>query len=35
LPDAEHRAAWNILCGMLAVSGLGALLWTRAQWRKA
>ena len=32
LPDAEHRVAWNILCGMVAACGLGVLLWTRAQW---
>jgi membrane protease YdiL (CAAX protease family) len=35
LPDAEHGAAWNILCGMVAACGLGVLLWTRAQWRQA
>lgn len=35
LPDAAHGAAWNILCGTVAALGLGALLWTRAQWRRA
>ena len=31
LPEADHRAAWNILCGMVAASGLGMLFWTRVQ----
>lgn len=35
LPDADHKFAWSILCGMLATSGVGALLWARAQWREA
>ena len=35
LPDANHGAAWNILCGTVAACGLGVLLWTRAQWRQA
>ena len=34
LPEADHKGAWSILCGMLAVCGLGAFLWTRAQWGK-
>jgi membrane protease YdiL (CAAX protease family) len=35
LPDTEHTAAWNILCGIVAAAGLAAMLWTRAQWRKS
>lgn len=35
LPDTEHRAAWNILCGIVAAAGLAAMLWTRAQWRRS
>jgi membrane protease YdiL (CAAX protease family) len=35
LPNAgHHQAAWELLCGMLAVCGLGAMLWARSQWRK-
>lgn len=35
LPDAHHATAWKILCGFLAILGLVAVYWTRADWRKA
>ena len=35
LPGAHHAIAWRILSGFLAILGLVALYWTRADWRKA
>lgn len=34
LPEADHKLAWTIISGMLAVSGLGAFVWARAAWRE-
>jgi len=34
LPGADHKAAWSVLCGMLAASGVAAFLLTRAEWRE-
>ncbi len=34
LPDANHAAAWNLLCCLLAALGLVGLYWSRAYWRK-
>jgi len=34
LPEADHRLAWSILSGMLAVLGLLALSCTGREWKK-